>query len=120
MARAPSKTLPSSGTIPTITTLHRAAPCARATTKLIEYYEDGMLELYNLRDDLGESKNLARQLPEKTWELQRILDAWRKSVDARMPTLNPVHDPAKAGFLSQEGVRQDPPEAREGGKPQGK
>ena len=34
--------------------------------KLIEYYEDGMLELYNLRDDLGESKNLARQLPEKT------------------------------------------------------
>jgi arylsulfatase A-like enzyme len=53
--------------------------------KLIEFYEDGALELYNLKDDLGETKNLAGEMPEKAKELQARLAAWRKSVDATMP-----------------------------------
>ena len=60
--------------------------------KLIEWYEDGKVELYNLKNDLGEQKDLAAQQPEKAAELQRILDAWRRTVDAKMPTGEPRDD----------------------------
>ncbi len=56
--------------------------------KLMEFLEDGSLELYNLDDDIGESKNLAMQLPEKTQELHQRLAAWRTEVHAPMPTKN--------------------------------
>jgi arylsulfatase A len=64
--------------------------------KLIEFYEDGRLELYNLKDDIGEKNNLATKLPERAAELQQKLAAWRKSVGAKMPTPNPDYDPARA------------------------
>ena len=54
--------------------------------KLMEFFEDGRLELYNLRSDLGETKNLAAQMPEKAGELRARLDAWRRAVKAPMPT----------------------------------
>jgi arylsulfatase A-like enzyme len=57
--------------------------------KLLEYLEDGRLELYNLRDDLGETVNLAERLPERRNELAGKLRVWRKSVDAQMPARNP-------------------------------
>jgi len=53
--------------------------------KLIEWYEDGRLELFNLRDDIGEQKNLAAAMPEKARELQKMLADWRRSVGAQMP-----------------------------------
>jgi len=56
--------------------------------KLMEFLEDGRLELYNLGDDIGETKNLATQLPDKTQELHAKLVAWRQSVNAPMPTPN--------------------------------
>ena len=46
--------------------------------------------------DLGEKKDLAGSKPEKAAELLADLRAWRKSVDAQMPTPNPNPDPAKA------------------------
>lgn len=63
--------------------------------KLIEFYEDGRLELYNLHNDLGETRNLVDQEPERTNELLKRLQDWRKSVDAKMPVPNPDYDPAK-------------------------
>ncbi|MCS6243279.1 MAG: sulfatase [Opitutus sp.] len=54
--------------------------------KLMEFLEDGHLELYNLKDDLGETKNLAATNPEKAKELHERLIAWRKSTNAPMPT----------------------------------
>ena len=54
--------------------------------KLMEYLEDGRLELYNLREDIGESKNLAATMPGKTKELHAKLVAWRAEVKAPMPT----------------------------------
>jgi arylsulfatase A-like enzyme len=57
--------------------------------KLIEFYEDGRLELYNLQDDIGETKDLATKMPAKVRELHGLLKAWRKSVKAQMPTPNP-------------------------------
>ena len=63
--------------------------------KLMEYLEDGKLELYNLRTDLGESKNLAKEMPDKAKELHARLVAWRKEVNAPMPTPNkPGETPA--------------------------
>ena len=59
--------------------------------KLMEFYEDGRLELYNLREDISEQKNLAAQQPDKTKELHARLVTWRKEVGAKMPT------PHKAG-----------------------
>ncbi len=62
--------------------------------KLIEYFEDGgRVELYNLGNDLSETCDLAQQVPEKAEELRKKLAAWRKSVDAPMPTPNPAYDP---------------------------
>lgn len=53
--------------------------------KLLEFFEDGRLELYNLVEDLGEKNNLVRSLPDKTTELQGKLAAWRKALNAAMP-----------------------------------
>jgi arylsulfatase A-like enzyme len=56
--------------------------------KLMEYLEDGRLELYNLRNDIGESKNLATAEPERAKALHAKLVTWRESVKAPMPTVN--------------------------------
>lgn len=62
--------------------------------KLVEWYEDGRLELFNLRDDIGEKNNLAAANPEKTRELHEKLVSWRKEVNAVMPLPNPNYDPS--------------------------
>ena len=53
--------------------------------KLLEFFEDGRLELFNLRDDLGQKVDLAQKEPEKTKQLHEQLVAWRTSIDAPMP-----------------------------------
>ncbi len=57
--------------------------------KLIEFFEDGHLELYNLAEDLGETTDLVDAMPEMAQKLQGMLVAWRERVDAKMPTPNP-------------------------------
>jgi len=62
--------------------------------KLIEFFEDGKVELYNLKDDISETNDLFKAKPEKTKELHRILVEWRKSVNALVPTeKNPQYNP---------------------------
>ncbi len=53
--------------------------------KLIEWLDDGTLELYDLANDLGETKNLAMQNPSLAAEMRRRLDQWRKDSGAKMP-----------------------------------
>ncbi len=68
------------------------APCGAVRDgdwKLVEWYEDNHIELFNLRNDLGEKNNLATANPAKAKELQAKLAAWRASVKALMPTTNP-------------------------------
>jgi arylsulfatase A-like enzyme len=48
--------------------------------KLIEFFDNGEKELYNLKDDLGETKNLASENPGKVQDLQQKLTLWRKNV----------------------------------------
>ncbi len=54
--------------------------------KLLEFFEDGRIELYNLRDDVSQKNNLAQSMPEKTKELHDKLLAWRTEIKAPMPT----------------------------------
>ncbi|XOV93449.1 MAG: sulfatase [Bacteroidota bacterium] len=61
--------------------------------KLIHYYEDDQLELYNLEEDLGEEKNLVDEHPGLTKELFENLKAWRRDMDAQSPEKNPSNDP---------------------------
>jgi len=62
--------------------------------KLIEFFEDGKLELYNIKNDIREQNDLARSMPDKVKQLHRILVEWRKSVDAPVPAeKNPLYDP---------------------------
>lgn len=63
--------------------------------KLIQFYEDMHLELYDLAKDQSEKSDLAVKDPVKTAELQKLLADWRKKVDAQMPTPNPMHEPKK-------------------------
>ncbi|WP_019991187.1 sulfatase [Rudanella lutea] len=63
--------------------------------KLVEVFEQDSLQLFNLKQDIGETRNLANTNPAKTKELHNALIAWRKQVGAQMPTKNPNHDPAK-------------------------
>ncbi len=63
--------------------------------KLLEYFEDNRVELYNLRDDLRESKNLANEQIEKKNDLQGRLAHWRTDIHAQMPTVNPNFRPPR-------------------------
>ena len=57
--------------------------------RLVEFFEDHHAELYNLRADVGEEHDLASAEPAKAAELRAKLAAWRASVGAQMPTVNP-------------------------------
>lgn len=60
--------------------------------KLIEYYENGTVQLYDLSKDISEKHDLAARMPEKVEELKRMLHEWRESVGARMMPENPNFD----------------------------
>lgn len=64
--------------------------------KLLEYYEDGHVELYNLADDLGETNNLAESMPRRADKLRGQLASWREAVDAQMPAVNPARQSSAA------------------------
>ncbi len=61
--------------------------------KLIEFYEDRHVELYNLKSDLGERHDLAEKMPQKAAELTRLLHDWQRAVGAKMPVPNPNYKP---------------------------
>lgn len=77
---------------------HHSVPASavrKGDWKLIQFLDDDHLELYNLKEDIGESLNLAEQQPEKAKELLNILVQWREEVGADMPVRNPAFDPAR-------------------------
>jgi arylsulfatase A-like enzyme len=57
--------------------------------KLIEFFDGSRCELYNLKDDIGEQRNLIKRHPEKAEQLQRRLTQWRNEVGATLPLPNP-------------------------------
>lgn len=63
--------------------------------KLIEWYEDQRVELFNLKDDIAETHDLANAEPERVQELQKLLSDWRLEVGAKFPSGNSAFDPSK-------------------------
>ncbi len=63
--------------------------------KLIEFYEDRHIELYNLRAEIGEKTELSGRHPDVAARLRSKLNAWRVAVGAQEPTKNPNYDPTK-------------------------
>jgi len=53
--------------------------------KLIEYYENGTVQLFDLENDIGEQNDLAGSHPAVTKKLKKMLQDWRDQVDAKMP-----------------------------------
>jgi arylsulfatase A len=82
--------------------------------RLIEFYEDNHVELYNLKDDIGETKDLAATLPDKTSALRQKLHDWRQHVGAQMPTPNPNYDPNDTGAKTQKGKKNTRDENQRG------
>jgi uncharacterized sulfatase len=63
--------------------------------KLIENLIDNSFELYNLKEDISESENMAAKYSEKVNELKAELKAWQKEVSAELPVRNPDFNSAK-------------------------
>jgi arylsulfatase A-like enzyme len=69
----------------------------RGDWKLIRFFCDGpeqadRFELYNLKEDLGETKNLATEHPEKVKELDALISEHLKEINAVIPVKNPAYD----------------------------
>lgn len=83
---------------------HHSTPASairQGDWKLIEFFEDGALELYNLHDDVSERQNLAAEYPDRAKSLQALLSEWRTQVQARLPLPNPNYDPERATELER-------------------
>ncbi|NRB53785.1 MAG: sulfatase [Saprospiraceae bacterium] len=63
--------------------------------KLVEHFDTGEVELYDLEEDIGEQNDLAAQFPQKKEELSKQLSDWRAGIDAQMPVPNPDFDPTR-------------------------
>ena len=84
---------------------HRTKPYGairKGDYKLIEFFEDDKLELYNLSIDSNETNNLAKTQTEKAEELLGDLKKWRVSVGAQMMIENPNYDAEKAAIKRKE------------------
>ena len=55
--------------------------------KLLEYYENGSVQLFDLEKDIGEQNDLSKAKPEVTQKLLKMFQDWRQEVDAQMPIL---------------------------------
>lgn len=64
-----------------------ASAIRRGDYKLIEFFEDAVVELYDLQNDMQETTNLARSMPDLAEALHEDLKAWRSEVGADMPKL---------------------------------
>ena len=76
-----------------------SAPTAairKGAWKLLEFYEDSHVELYDLSTDPAESKDLSSVEKKRAEAMQQELAAWRASVNAKMPQPNPNFDASKA------------------------
>lgn len=75
--------------------------------KLIEFFEDDHVELYNLADDLRETENLAEKESEKAAEMKKMLHNWRKEVNAQLPVANPNYDPNREAEFEWRSVKKE-------------
>ncbi len=68
--------------------------------KLIEHYEDGQLELFDLGIDPGEQSDLAAMQPQQVARLHAEMRVWRSRTAAQLPEPNPDFDPDRQTYLA--------------------
>jgi len=74
--------------------------------RLVHFYEDNRDELYDLSQDIGETKDLASTQATRAKAMREQLDAWLKSVDAQLPSPNPDFDPNAGKAKGGEGKKK--------------
>jgi arylsulfatase A len=102
LLRDPSRTLQRDTLYWHLPHYHHSTPASairRGPWKLIEFFETGERQLYNLDGDPSESHDLVKTETERAEELHTALVAWRKRIAARLPIPNPAYDPARANEL---------------------
>jgi len=67
---------------------------------LLEYFENGTVQLFDLENDLGEQFDISKENPEITQNLLKMLQDWRKETDAKMPQRKADSKPAAYVELS--------------------
>jgi arylsulfatase A len=74
--------------------------------KLLKFYEDDHVELYNLAKDLSERTNLADRMPSEATKLRKLLESYLAAVDAQLPTPNPKYDPNRPAEPAKKGGKK--------------
>lgn len=75
--------------------------------KLLEFFESGAVELYNLSKDPGEKTNLSSSEPARSAQLLAKLHAWQDETQAPRPgTPNPAYDPSATGKPQRQDVEK--------------
>jgi len=67
--------------------------------KLLEFFEDGHAELYNLQEDISERMNIADKIPQKVQQMKNRLHHWLSAIDARIPVSNIEFDSSREEVL---------------------
>jgi arylsulfatase A len=78
--------------------------------KLVENYESGQIELFNLKEDLSEAHDLSSSRPDVLTELKELFNRHLREVDAPMPTLNYDYNPGRDGRAFESYGKPDPSE----------
>lgn len=78
--------------------------------KLIEFFNDMHVELYDIAGDISEEHDLAASEPARVEQMRSRLHRWREEIGAQMPTPNPQYDPARPEY--------NPPPKRAKARPQ--
>lgn len=71
--------------------------------KLMKFYEDDRLALFDIEADISEQNDLAKQMPERAEQLDALLVKYLKDVDAQMATPNPQYDPNQVPAARERG-----------------
>jgi hypothetical protein len=74
---------------------HPGGAVRKGDYKLIEFYDSGRRELFNIATDVSESQNLIDRQPQVAERLAAQLASWLKQVDAEMPTPNSGYVPTE-------------------------
>ncbi len=77
--------------------------------KLLEYFENGTVQLFDLENDLGEQRDLSKDNPDITQKLRKMLRDWRKEVDAKMPQRKTANDRQRAAESKQRTAPDEAP-----------
>ena len=72
-----------------------AAAIRSGDDKLILFFEESRVELYNLKKDIGEANDLAAVQPAKAAAMRKRLEEWLRVTAAQIPVKNPNYDPAR-------------------------